>query len=81
MCTLSSSLDGSEDEDLMCIKHGPSQSLPPKLQAVGVQDEEINPFIILEKGDMDVSEEEMAQEDVEDVLIDDDDDEFIDVEA
>ena len=30
---------------------------------------------------MDVSEEDIAQEDVEDFLIDDDDDEFIDVEA
>ena len=81
ICVLSSSLDGSEEEDLMCIKHGPCQSLLPKLQAIRVYDEEIDPFIISEQEDMEVSEEDMAQEEVEDFLIDDDDDEFIDVEA
>ena len=41
---ISSSLDGSEEGNIMCMKHGPSESLLPKLQAVPVQSEEIYPL-------------------------------------
>ena len=43
----------------MCIKNGPLQSLLPRLQAVSLnQSEAVDPF------EINVSEEDMAQEDV-----------------
>ena len=55
----------------MCIRHGPCESLPPKLQAVCIHIEEIDPF------ECDITEEDMAQEDVSHLIIDDDDDDDI----
>ena len=57
----------------MCIKHGPCQSPLPRLQAFHFEEEEIDPF------DSNVSEEDMAQEDIAHLIIDEDD-ETIDVE-
>ena len=64
VCALSSNLDGSEDDQITCIKHGPCQSLLPRLQAFHLEEEEIDPF------DTNVSEEEMAQEDVGHLILD-----------
>ena len=33
VCALSSNLDGLEDDQVMCIRHGPCKSLLPKLHA------------------------------------------------
>ena len=63
ICALWSILDGSEDGDLICI------SLLPELQGVCVHNEELDPF------ECDITEEDMAQEDVLHLIIDDDDDE------
>ena len=52
----------------MCIRHGPYESLLPKLQAVCVHNKEIDPF------ECDITEEDMAQEDVSHLIIDDDED-------
>ena len=41
---LSSNLDGSEDDQITCIKHGPCQSLLPRLQAFHQEEEETDPF-------------------------------------
>ena len=40
VCALSSNLDGSEDDQITCIKHGPCQSLLPRLQAFHQEEEE-----------------------------------------
>lgn len=71
MCVLSSNLDGSEDDQITCIKHGPCQSLLPRLQAFHQEEEECTT----------VSEEEMAQEDVTHLILDEDDeDEILDID-
>lgn len=40
VCALSSNLDGSEDDQITCIKHVPCQSLLPRLQAFRQEEEE-----------------------------------------
>ena len=75
ICALSSSLNGSEDQDLMCIKLGPLESLLPKLQALGNQRDEVDSFECM------ISEDNLAQEDSEELkIVDDDDDNIIDVD-
>ena len=44
VCTLSTSLDGTEDDQIMCIKHGPRQNLLQWLQASQLDNEEGDPF-------------------------------------
>ena len=61
VCTLSSSLDGSEDNELMCIKHGPCEELLSRLQSI--EEEDIDPFD-------EIIEDDIAQEDVADLQID-----------
>ena len=76
VCALSSNLDGSEDDQITCIKHGPCQSLLPRLQAFHQEEEETDPFECTT-----VSEEEMAQEDVAQLILDEDDeDEILDID-
>ena len=72
VCALSSSLDGSEDNELMCIRHGPCEELLSRLQSI--EEEDIDPLD--EK-----PEDDIAQEDVADLQIDSDEkgDETIDV--
>ena len=65
---ISSNLDGSEDDQITCIKHGPCQSLLPRLQAFHQEEEETDPFECTT-----VSEEEMAQEYVAHLILDEDD--------
>ena len=61
VCALSSSLDGSEDNELMCIKHGPCEELLSRLQSI--EEEDIDPFD-------EITEDDIAQEDVADQQID-----------
>ena len=63
VCALSSSLDGSEDNELMCIRHGPCEELLSRLQSI--EEEDIDPLD--EK-----TEDGIAQEDVADLQIDSD---------
>ena len=58
VCALSNSLDGAEDDQIMCIKHGPCQNLLQKLQASQVDDEEFDPF------DVERLEEDMMEEQI-----------------
>ena len=55
----------------MCIKHGPCESLLPKLQAVGTPRDEVDLF------ECSISEGDLAQEDISELILDDDDDENI----
>ena len=55
VCTLSGNLDGSEDDQLMCIKYGPCQGLLPRLQSI--QEENVDPFV-------EIPEEERLLEDI-----------------
>ena len=57
VCALSSSLDGSEDNELMRIKHGPCEELLSLLQSI--EEEEIDPFD-------EITEYDIAQQDVAD---------------
>ena len=76
VCALLSNLDGSEDDQIPCIKHGPCQSLLPILQAFHHEEEETDPFECTT-----VSKEEMAQEDVAHLILDEDDeDEILDID-
>ena len=76
VCALSSNLDRSEDDQRTCIKHGPCQSLLPRLQAFHQEEEEIDPFECTT-----VSEEEMAQEDLAHLILDEhDEDEILDID-
>ena len=76
LCALLSNLDGSEDDQITCIKHDPCQSLVTKLQAFYQEEEETDPFECTT-----VSEEEMAQEDVAHLILDEnDDDEVLDID-
>ena len=68
---VSSSLVGTEDKDLMCIKHGPCESLLPKSQAVGTPRDEVNLF------ECSISEGDLALEDISELILDDDDDDNI----
>ena len=61
VCAPSSSLDGSEDNELMCIKHGPCEELLIRLQSI--EEEDIDPFD-------EITEDDIAQEDVADLQID-----------
>ena len=47
VCALSSRLDGSEDNEIVCIKHGQCESLLTKLQASDLNHEEVDPFEII----------------------------------
>ena len=60
----------------MCIKHGPCESLLPKLQAIGIPTHEVDLF------ECSISEGDMAKEDILELIIDDDDnDNIIDIEG
>ena len=60
----------------MCIKHGPCESLLPKLQTVGTPRVEVDLF------ECSISEGSMAQEDILELIVDvDDDDNIIDKEG
>ena len=61
VCALSSSLDGSEDNELMCIKHGPYEELLSRLQSI--EEEDIDPFDV-------ITEDDIAHMDVADLEID-----------
>ena len=75
-CALSSNLHGSEDDQITCIKHGPCQSLLPRLQAFHQEEEETDPFECTT-----VSGEEIAQEDVAHLILDEhDEDEILDID-
>ena len=77
VCALSSNLDGSEDDQVTYIKHGPCQSLLPRLQAFHQEEEETDPFECTT-----VSEEERAQEDVAHLILhEDDEDEILDIDV
>ena len=74
VCALSSALDGSEDNEIMCIKHGPCQSLLSRLESTAHDEDDVSdPF------DIQISEEEMCLEDIEELLIDDSDEELDDI--
>ena len=55
----------------MCIKHGPCESLLPKLKAVGTPRDEIDLF------ECSISEGDMAQVDVLELIINDNDNDNI----
>ena len=60
----------------MCMKLGPCESLLPKLQAVGTPRDVVDLF------ECSISEGDMAEEDIFELIIDDDDDDnIIDVEG
>ena len=60
-------------DQITCIKHGPRQSLLPRLQAFHLEEEEIDPF------NTNVTEEEMAQEDVAHLILYEDE-EILDID-
>ena len=66
--SLSWNFDGSEDGDIICIKHRPCKSFLPKRQAVRVHTKEIDPY------ECDISKEDMNHENILSLLIDEDDD-------
>ena len=76
VCVLSTNLDGLEDDQIVCIKHGPCQNLLKKLKVGQLDNVGSDPF------DIEVSEEDMCEEDISELIIDDDDedDEFLDRE-
>ena len=43
VCALSSGLDGSEDNNIACIKHGPCQDLLSRLQAASLDKDQADP--------------------------------------
>ena len=62
----------------MCIKHGPYQNLLEKLKVGQLDDVGSDPF------DVEVSEGDMCEEDISELIIiddDDEDDEFLDIEG
>ena len=63
VCALSSSLDGSEDGQLMCIKHGPCGDLLERLQCI--REEECDSF-------ENNAEEDIMLEDIAELAIDSD---------
>ena len=69
---MSISLDGSEDNELMCINHGPCEERLSRLQSI--EEDDIDPFD-------EITEDDIAQEDVADLQIDSDEegDDTIDV--
>ena len=64
---LSSTLDRSEDGNLLCIKHRPHKSLLSMLQAVRVKAKELDSF------KCSITEEDMTQENISNLLINEDD--------
>ena len=76
VCALSTNLDGSEDDQIVCIRHGPCQNLLENLKVGQLDDVGSDPF------DVGVSEEDMSEEDISELIIEDDDedDEFLDIE-
>ena len=68
VCALSNSLDGAEDDQIMCIKHGPCQNLLQRLQASQLDNEDDDPF------DAQISEEDMFEEEVPYLTLGKDDD-------
>ena len=60
----------------MCIEQGPCESFLPKFQVVGLPTDEVDLF------ECSISEGDMAQEDILELIIDDnDDDNIIDIEG
>ena len=76
VCALSTNLDGSEDDQIVCIKHGLCQNLLEKLKVGQLDEVGSDPF------DIEVSEEDMCEKGISELIIDDDDedDEFLDIE-
>ena len=71
ICALSGALDGSEDDQIMCIKYGPCKDLLARLQ--GLEESDIDPFEA-------IPDDDVLQEDVADLLIDSDEDEEIGID-
>ena len=76
VCALSSNLDGSEGNEIVCIKRRPCRSLLTKLRASDLkQEKEVDPF-------QTITEEDIAMEDVPYLLLSEDDvDELVDIEV
>ena len=68
VCALSTSLDGTEDDKIMCIKHGPCQNFHQRLKASQLDNEEDEPF------DAQILEEDMFDEQVPHLTLDEDGD-------
>ena len=64
VCALSTNLDGSEDNQIVCIKHGPCQNLLEELKVGQLDDVGFDPF------EIEVSEEEMCEQDISELIID-----------
>ena len=62
VCALSTNLDGSEDDQIVSIKHGPCQNLLEKLKVGQLDDVGSDPF------DIEVSEEYMWEENISERL-------------
>ena len=68
VCALSNSLNGTEDYQIMCIKHGPCQNFLQRLQASQLDSEEDHPF------DAHILEEDIFEEQVPYVSLNEDND-------
>ena len=71
VCALSDNLDGSEDNEIIFIKHGPSDELLNRLQSIG---EDVDLF-------HDITDDNVTQEDIADlqVYFDHDEDVTVDI--
>ena len=66
VCALSNNLDGSEDNEIMCIKRGPCEELLDRLQSI--EEEDVDPFD-------EITDDDDTQEDIADLQINSDHDE------
>ena len=71
VCALSSGLDGSEDNNIACVKHGPCQYLLSRLQAASLDENQTDPF---DDHQVSISEGDIREEDIDELFIDPDDD-------
>jgi len=71
-CALSANLDGSQDESIACIKHGPCQDVLQHLKNYDLSDDQVNPF-------EDIQDEDVEMEDRTELQIDEDEDVLIDI--
>ena len=68
----SANLDGSQDESIACIRHGPCQDLLQRLKNYDLSDDQVNPF-------EDIQDEDVEMEDRTELQIDEDEDVLIDI--
>eukprot|EP00112_Aurelia_sp_Birch-Aquarium-sp1_P023728 Seg7187.4 transcript_id=Seg7187.4/GoldUCD/mRNA.D3Y31 product="hypothetical protein" pseudo=true protein_id=Seg7187.4/GoldUCD/D3Y31 len=71
ICALSGALDGSEDDQIMCIKYGSCKDLLARLQ--GLEESDVDPFEAILEDDVlmeDVADLHIDRDEYEEIIID-----------